>query len=384
MRRIARVIFVALAALSPLAFTGCMPQLSGTAAAVETARPLSVAREVDQLKLAAVDVAARAVTREPEAVQTPVSLSVPDLVEMIRPGVVHIANEQVAIDLLGREVPSQGVGTGFIVDKQGHVVTNDHVVAGARRILVTLWDGRDVEATVVGRDPQTDVAVLKIATSDLPVVNLGQSSKLRVGEQVVAIGHALDLPGGPTVTAGVVSALERAITNAEGAGTLSDLIQSDASINPGNSGGPLLNMRGEVVGINVAGIVGSENVGFAISIDGAKPIIAELINRGVVQRGFLGIVTATITRSIARQNGLPVDSGVFILNVGLNTPASAVGLMRGDIIVEIAGVAVKDSGDLSRILVQHKPGSKVTVKFYRGDAQSARSVEVVLAERPAD
>ena len=310
-------------------------------------------------------------------------LTVPDLVKLISPAVVHISTRQLSVDALGRPVPGGGVGTGFIIDSFGHVLTNNHLVAGAERILVTTTDGRALEADLIGSDPQTDVAVLQIDPEGISAVQLGESAALEVGEQVVAIGHALDLPGGPTVTVGVVSALDRTLTNVDGAGwTLSALVQTDASINPGNSGGPLLNMTGKVVGINTAGIPGSQNVGFAISIDSLKPIIDELIMNGRIERGFIGIITATVTRSIARQNDLPVEEGVFLLDVSPGTGAAGAGLQRGDIIVELAGDVVSDSGDLSRILAMHKPGSTVEVRFHREAETDARTVQVTLGERP--
>ena len=311
------------------------------------------------------------------------SLTVPDLVKLISPAVVHISTRQLSVDSLGRPVPEGGVGTGFVIDNFGHVLTNNHLIGGADRILVTTTDGRALEADLIGSDSQTDVAVLQIDPENTSVAPLGESATLQVGEQVVAIGHALDLPGGPTVTVGVVSALDRTLTNVDGAGwTLSDLVQTDASINPGNSGGPLLNMMGKVVGINTAGILESQNVGFAISIDSLKPIIDELITNGRIERGFIGIITATVTRSIARQNDLPVEQGVFVLEVSTGTAAARGGLQRGDIIVELAGNDVSDSGDLSRILAMNKPGSTVEVRFHREDETDARTVQVTLGSRP--
>lgn len=316
------------------------------------------------------------------AVEAP-ALSVPDLAKLISPAVVHISTRQLAVDTSGRPVPEGGVGTGFIIDEFGHVLTNNHVVADAKRILVTTYDGRAIEADLIGRDPLTDVAVLQIDPEGISVAQLGESSDLEVGEQVVAVGHALDLPGGPTVTVGVVSALDRTLTNVDGQGqTLSALIQTDASINPGNSGGPLLDITGRVVGINTAGIVGSQNVGFAISIDSLKPIIDELITFGRIERGFLGIVTATITRFVARQNELPVEYGVYVVDVSSGTAAARAGLQQADIIIEIAGDEVSDSGDLSRILARHKPGSTVAVRFHRSEETSVRTVQVTLGSRP--
>ena len=311
-------------------------------------------------------------------------MSIPELVRRVSPAVVHISTEEMTVDQFGRATPTGGVGTGFIIDAEGHVVTNAHVVAGAKAIRVTLTDGRDTEAELVGADALTDLAVLKIDLADLTVAMLGPSMELEVGETVVAMGHALDLPGGPTVTVGVVSALDRTLTDVGSQGsTLSDLIQTDASINPGNSGGPLLDPEGRVVGISSAGIVGTENLGFAISIDGARAIIDELISSGSIERGFLGIVSATITRGIARRFGLPVSAGVYVDRVTAGSAAAAAGLRPGDIIVELAGEPVDDQGDLSRALARNKPGSEVEVRYVRGEGAGELTTRVVLGTGPA-
>ncbi|MBM4437566.1 MAG: trypsin-like peptidase domain-containing protein, partial [Actinobacteria bacterium] len=310
-------------------------------------------------------------------------LTVPDLVMRMRPSVVHIATESVGLDPFGRAIPGGGVGTGFVINVSGLVVTNNHVVEGAQRLVVDLFDGRTVEASVVGRDPQTDLAVIKIDASGLQPAPLGRSDDLQVGESVVAMGHALDLPGGPTVTAGVVSALGRTISNIGAQNlTLSDLIQTDASINPGNSGGPLLNMFGEVVGINSAGAGGSQGISFAIAIDGARPVIEALIKDGRITRGYMGISSATITRSIARQNDLPVDHGVYVVQVSPGRPAAAAGLRAGDILVRINGEELLDSGALSRILAKYMPGTVIRVEIVRGPATTPRTLEVTLGQRP--
>lgn len=382
----AAMALIALAAT--LVIGGCEQLLQ--AAPPQATQSLATTAEPEGAQLAAATVASGEAAAPPAAPtrergERGALLTVPELVKMIAPAVVHISTEQVAVDAQGRAIPQGGVGTGFIIDASGHVITNNHVVAGAKSVLVTLANGRAIEATLVGRDSQTDLAVLRIDGGGLTVVDLGNSADLEVGDQVVAIGQALDLPGGPTVTVGVVSALGRTLSDVDGQGTtLSALIQTDASINPGNSGGPLLNMTGRVVGINTAGIVGSENVGFAISIDSAKAIIAELVKNGQVERGYLGIGTATVTRSIARQNKLPVDRGVYLLQVGPGTPAERAGLRRGDIMVELGGTPVNDSGDLSRILALHKPGATVDVKLHRSGTSGVQSVKVTLGIRPPD
>ncbi len=302
------------------------------------------------------------------------------LVERLRPSVVHILSEAATLDVFGQVTPSRGVGTGFIIDDAGHIVTNNHVVTidgdrTAQRITVTLSDGRKLRGKVVGRDVPTDLAVLEVDAKDLTPVVLGQSSSLLVGEDVVAIGNALDLPGGPTVTKGVVSALGRLIQ--EGSVTIPDAIQTDAAINPGNSGGPLVNIKGDVVGITTAVIRGdAEGIGLAISVDSAKPIIDELISKGNVDRGLLGVSIVEITPSLAESFDLPVDHGVGLRDVQPGGPAAEAGLKTGDIIVKLAEIQVNSSGDLFRALTEHRAGEKVTAEYYRDTEK--KTVEVTL------
>ena len=292
-----------------------------------------------------------------------------DLVEALRPSVVHILAET-SIDVFGQTTPQSGVGTGFIIDTDGHIVTNNHVItdgngAPVDSITVTLADGREFEAEVVGRDAPTDVAVLQIDADDLVPVAIGQSSELRVGQEVVAMGNALNLPGGPTVTKGVISAVNRLIQ--EENVTIQDAIQTDAAINPGNSGGPLVNANGEVIGITTAVIRGNaEGIGLAISIDSAEPIIQELIANGEVDRGFLGVNILEITESLASQFDLPVDQGIGITLVQEGGPADDAGLLEDDIIVRIEDTEIETSADLFQVLSDHRAGEEVTVTYYRG------------------
>ena len=224
-------------------------------------------------------------------------LSTKEIVKRLRPSVVHILTEGTSFNVFGETQPTEGVGTGIIIDADGHIVTNNHVISldsnlPARGITVTLSDGRELSAQVVGADAPTDLAVLRITAGDLTPAALGDASRLEVGEEVVAIGHALNLPGGPTVTRGVVSATDRLIQ--EDPYMIPGAIQTDAAINPGNSGGPLVNSAAEVVGITTQVIRGTaEGLGFAISIDTAKPIIQELIAKGQVERGVLASVSST-------------------------------------------------------------------------------------------
>ena len=332
-----------------------------------------------------------AIVETPGAVATPTPrvdgepLTTAAIVQLLRPSVVRVQTEGAQLDILGRVVPSRGVGTGVVMDEEGHIITNNHVVrlgdpTGplAQRIVVTLADGSTARARVVGTDPPTDIAVIQIDMPNLTPARLGDVDSLQVGDDVVAIGHALGLAGGPTVTRGVVSAKGRSIQ--EDPYTISDAIQTDASINPGNSGGPLVNVFGEVVGINTAIIASAQNIGFSISIDFAKPVVEELIAQGRIARGFLGVNIVDITPDIAASFDLPVDHGVGITSVQPNGPADAAGLQANDIIVQIGDVETNNSGDLLQALTEYRGGDTVTVSFYRGD--SVQETEVTLTDRP--
>jgi S1-C subfamily serine protease len=305
------------------------------------------------------------------------SLTTPELVELLRPSVVHIRSEAATLDQFGQLVPSSGVGTGFIINADGHIVTNNHVISiggnPADDITVTLDDSSQHQATIIGRDPPTDIAVLKIGADNLEPAELGDSSGLQVGEDVVAMGNALDLPGGPTVTKGVVSALGRLIQE-EGV-SIPEAIQTDAAINPGNSGGPLVNMSGAVVGITTAVIRGNaEGIGLAISIDAAEPIVEELIANGEINRGFLGITIQEITPSLAQQFELAVDHGVGIRSVQPGSPAEQAGLEQGDIIVRVDDQEIQTSGDLFDALTEHRAGDVVEVEYYHNGESTTTEV----------
>jgi serine protease Do len=300
------------------------------------------------------------------------------LVKLLRPSVVHIKSETATLDVFGQLVPSAGVGTGFIIDDKGHIVTNNHVIStdsgdAAQDITVTLDDGSEHTAKIAGRDPPTDVAVLQIDGGNLKPATLGDSSKLEVGDDVIAIGNALDLPGGPTVTKGVVSALGRLIQ--EQNVSIPNAIQTDAAINPGNSGGPLVNLNGEVVGITTAVIRGeAESIGLAISMQTAQPIVQELIDNGRVQRGFLGVTIQEITPPLAQQFNLAVDHGVGIRSVQSGGPAGKAGLGQGDIIVKLGDKDIRTSGDLFAALTEHRGGDVVEVVYFHGGDQQTTQV----------
>jgi S1-C subfamily serine protease len=283
----------------------------------------------------------------------------------------------------------QGAGTGFIYDGAGYIATNDHVIVGAQGIRVVLPppDNRSFDAQLVGADAQTDLAVLKITGQHLPTLALGQSSKLQIGEQVVAIGNALALPGGPTVTSGVVSALDRdarELTTQQGTAgpTLYNLIQTDAAINPGNSGGPLVNTAGQVVGINTLGTTDAQGIGFAISIDGAKPVIDELQKTGHVTRAFLGIQGASLTPGTAATLGLNgTQQGVLVISTVSNSPASQAGVQARDVLVGINNVTIHDMEDLQLALQNtFKPGQSVQLHLVRNG--SPQTLKATLGQQP--
>jgi S1-C subfamily serine protease len=303
--------------------------------------------------------------------------------DRVRPGVVFVGIEA-NIRNFSQPVPV-GNGSGVIIDPQGHILTNNHVVESAQALQVTLPDGRSFKANVVGTDPSTDLAVIQIQGSNLPVIPLGDSSKLQVGDWVIAIGNALGLEGGPTVTGGVVSALNRTIDEENGA-SIYGLIQTDAAINPGNSGGPLVNLNGEVVGINTA-VPGATSqgyqpygIGFAISINEAKPIIQQLIQNAHVTRPYLGISAVTVTPAIAAQLGVNADQGVVIANVASSSPAAQAGLAQGDVITAIDGKPIKDEASLRQAIQAHQIGDTIQLTILRNGRQM--KVSAKLAQAP--
>ena len=307
------------------------------------------------------------------------ALSTVQIVKVLRPSVVHIGTRSMAIAMATDDMPD-GVGTGVILDDTGHILTNNHVVEGAQQIVVTLHSDESFLAEIVGRDPQTDTAVIRIDAAGLIPARFGISSELGVGEDVIAIGHALGLSGGPTVSKGVVSALNRSLPNPQTQITMVDMIQTDASINPGNSGGPLVNNRAEVIGINSAIIRDVEGIGFAISIDGAKVVTAQLIEYGLVRRGYMGVQPFNITAAIAAQNNLPVKQGIYLAKVTRGEAADDSGLQDADILIRMNDDPVANTGDVFKFLIDNPPGTTIMVEFLRGDERM--TTQVTLGERP--
>jgi serine protease Do len=301
-----------------------------------------------------------------------------EVVKALTPSVVQIVTETTTRNFLNRPVPSSGVGTGIILSEDGYILTNNHVVDGAQQLTVTLSNGESYPAEIVGTDLDTDTAVIRIEASGLSLANLGNSSELQVGEKVIAIGHALGLPGGPTVSAGVISAVGRSIDTSSQT-TIADLIQTDAAINPGNSGGPLVNDRAEVIGINMAIIQGAEGIGFAINIDDAKIVIEQILGEGYVERGFLGITPVNLTPALASQLGLPVRQGILLTRVLEGSASERAGLRTDDVIVQMGDKLIENTGKLSNFLLEHLLGETIDLTFYRDGVEM--STRVTLGER---
>ena len=309
-------------------------------------------------------------------------LGTQELVAKVAPAVVSIVVETVSYNWFWQAVPQTGAGSGIIISSGGYIVTNNHVVEDAEKVTVTLSDGRTFDATVVGTDAQTDLAVVKIDASNLSYLHFLSNSleQLSVLDPVVAVGNALALPGGPTWTTGVVSNLGRSIEEETGV-VLDDLIQTDAAINAGNSGGPLLGVAGQVIGINVAIASNAENIGFAISTDTAIPVVQSLIAEGKVVRPWLGVSVATVTPAIQQYYHLSIGAGALITSVSSGSPASEAGLRAGDVIVRIDDEDINTAADLTTAITSHQIGDQVEIVYYHGSVQKVASA--TLEESPS-
>lgn len=301
--------------------------------------------------------------------------------QAVGPAVVGITNKAYARNSFNKRVlVEQGTGSGVIFDSRGYIATNNHVVQNAQEILVSLSDGRVLSGKVLGADPATDLAVVKVEATGLPAAKFGDSDSLLVGEPAIAIGNPLGLEFKGSVTAGVISALNRSLEIGE---RKFKLIQTDAAINPGNSGGALVNADGLVVGINSAkiSIAGVEGIGFSIPINTARPILQSLIEKGRVVRAYLGV--GIMDRNTAATYGyeLKFDKGVYVIKVGANGPAGKAGLREGDIILKVAGTEVNSVADLRGAVDVQAVGGRVDVLIIRGGNQ--QTVSVLLEEMPS-
>jgi len=309
---------------------------------------------------------------------SPVLPDIAQVVKEVMPSVVSVTTEMVAYDIFNQEYTQPAAGSGVIIDSEGYIITNNHVVQNARSVQVELSDGRTFPANIVGTDALTDLAVLKLDATGLPEARLGDSSQLAVGDWVVAIGNSLG--EGISATQGIVSRLNVSVS-VKG-NTLRDLIQTTSAINPGNSGGPLVNMRGEVVGVTSVKVaeIRVESMGYAISINSAEPIIEELIHHGYVTRPWLGVTLYTVTPRVAMWNDLSVDEGALIVEVTKGSPAEAAGLKQGDVIIQFQGKKIANTDDLLQGILDSKIGDKVEITFVRG--KSTKTTTAQLEESP--
>ena len=307
------------------------------------------------------------------------------IVERVSPAVVNIAAESIVREVDpffgrffgGRDRRSQSLGSGLIVDPKGIVVTNAHVIEGASRILVNTLDGRELEAEVLGSDRDADLAVLKVKATGLPAVPLGKSTDLLMGETVVAVGNPFGL--GHTVTTGVLSARGRAVPNESGEAAYTDFLQTDASINPGNSGGPLVNLAGQVIGVNTAIVRGASGIGFAIPADRAQRVVEDLLRFGELQPLWTGLRLVTLDPELARREGYAVARGALVEKVWDGSPADRAGLRAGDLVVAVGGKPLAAREDLTTALYSVPAGTPILLELRRGEDTLRLSL---LAMRP--
>lgn len=322
---------------------------------------------------------------------------VADIVERVSPAVVNIDTLRIAVfrsplapffsdpffrrffgDIpeLEQQVPQRGIGTGFVFRPDGYILTNEHVIHGANEIKVTFIDGKEYQGKVVGADPLTDIAVVKIDADNLPTIPLGDSDKARVGEFVIAIGNPYGLSH--TVTVGVLSAKGRPISAGDSGREYENFLQTDAAINPGNSGGPLLNLKGEVIGINTAILPYAQGIGFAIPINMAKSILDQLITKGKVVRAWLGVYIQDLTPEMAEKFGLPEAKGALVADISKGSPAEKAGIKRGDVILKVDGKETPTVSSLQQEIRSRRPGDRVRLEIWR-DRQSI-VLEATLGE----
>lgn len=303
-----------------------------------------------------------------------------DTLEKANKSVVNINTLKLVRHMFYQAVPVGGLGSGTIIDTEGYVLTNNHVVGGAEKISVTLWNGDVLEGKIVGTCAVHDTAVVKVDQQNLSAAKLGDSDNLRVGQRVYAIGNPFGLAGGPSVTSGVISATNRTIESQRG--LIENLVQTDAAINPGNSGGPLVDLEGQVIAINTAIIPYAQGIGFAIPINSAKNCTGEMIKNGISVRPWLGIVGLGVTEDIVRYYDLPIAHGVLITKVSDGSPAQCAGIIMGDIILRIGNLQVENIEDLLGETHKRKVGERARIIIYRRGFEE--HFDVTLSRMPQD
>jgi putative serine protease PepD len=321
-----------------------------------------------------------------------------EIYERLAPGVVNITSMVLEHDFFLNVVPRQGAGSGSVIDARGYILTNHHVIEDARKLEVTLANGKKYNAKLIGADPDTDVAVIKIEarSEDLVVIPMGSSERLKVGQKVIAIGNPFGL--GQTLTTGVISSIGRTIRSSSGT-QVEDVIQTDASINPGNSGGPLIDSSGKMIGINSAIFSptgASVGIGFAIPIDVAKRVVNELIEKGYYSYPWFGATLMTVSPGIAEALKLPIKSGAMLIDIAPRSPASKAGLkggssraqignyiiiVGGDVIVKVNGEPISDADSVIRAIRRFRPGDRVEMEVVHWEAGRSK-VSVTLGEQP--
>jgi len=299
-------------------------------------------------------------------------------VDKVSKSVVNIASVRMLQDQLFRVFPVEGVGSGVVIDEKGYILTNNHVIDDAERLKVTLADGRVMRGKVAGSDDVTDLAVIKVESEQpLPAAELGNSDDLKTGQIVIAIGNPFGLTGGPAVTAGIISSLNRSLQARSG---VLELIQTDAAINPGNSGGPLVDTKGKVVAINTANMPYAQGIGFAVPINIARSILKELIEKGRVTRPWIGVASMKVTPQLARYYGLPESEGALIAKVEPYSPADDAGLRKGDIIEGIDGNRIEDPSQIASHVRKRQVNDQLMLTVNRYGRQL--QVPIQVDERP--
>jgi len=369
-------IFCGTAVVAALTFSGCSG-LTGLTDSGEEPQPAATEKSVTQKPSHT-----EAAPNQPESdakISSARNTPAVRVARTVGPAVVGITNKAVARDFFDRTVETSGVGSGVIFKSDGYIITNNHVIAGAKEIIVSLSDGNTVNGTLIGADEITDIAVVKVDAKDLPTATLGNSDEVVVGEPAIAIGNPMGLEFQGSVTVGVISALNRTLDLNDGR---VKLLQTDAAISPGNSGGALVNADGEVIGINSAKLAttGVEGMGFAIPINAVKTITEELMSKGYVARPYLGVTIFDKPTAARYGYQLTLDKGVYVFQVAIDSPAGRANFQRGDIILNIEGKEVNSVTDVRNEIAAHKVGDKIKILIDRDGKQN--TFEVTLEEMP--